>query len=145
DPADNVRVIVEELHKFSSTLAQRERWLLLNKIDLLPPDEVEERCQQLVDKLGWTGPVFRLSALNREGTDVIAGRAMDHLEAIWTEERENPEAKEREQQLQQQMAQEARDKIEALREAWRAAKLARGEDDDFDDDDYDVEVEYVRY
>lgn len=145
DPADNVRVIVEELHKFSSTLAQRERWLLLNKIDLLPPDEVEERCQQLVDKLGWTGPVFRLSALNREGTDVIAGRAMDHLEAIWTEERENPEAKEREQQLQQQMAQEARDKIEALREAWRAAKLARGEDDDFDDDDYGVEVEYVRY
>ncbi len=146
DPAENVRVIAEELQKFSSTLAQRERWLLLNKIDLLPPDEVEARCQQVVDQLGWTGPVFRISALNREGTDVIAGRAMDHLEAIWAEERENPEAKERELQLQQQMAQEARARIEELREAWRAAKRARGEDDDdFDDDDYDVEVEYVRY
>lgn len=146
DPAENVRVIAQELQKFSPTLATRDRWLLLNKIDLLPPDEVEARCQAVIDALNWTGPVFRISALHRDGTSQLAGRIMDYLENIWEDERENPETREREQQLQLQMAQEARDRIEELREAQRAAKRARGEDDDddFDDGDYDVEVEYVR-
>ncbi len=146
DPAENVRIIANELQKFSATLAGRERWLLLNKIDLLPPDEVDARCDAVVKALDWTGPVFRISALQREGTAPLAGRIMDHLEAIWTEERDNPEAREREQQLQLQMAQEARERIEELRQAYRDARRARGEDDDdFNDDDYDVEVEYVRY
>ena len=120
--------------------------MLLNKIDLLPPDEVEARCQAVIDSLNWTGPVFRISALHRDGTTQLAGRIMDHLEAVWEEESENPEAREREMQLQLQMAQEARDRIEELREAHRAAKRALGEDDDddFDEGDYDVEVEYVR-
>jgi GTP-binding protein len=143
NPADNVRVIANELEKFSPTLATRDRWLLLNKIDLLPPEEVEARCQAVIDELNWTGPVFRISALHRDGTAPLCGKIMDHVERVWEEERENPELREQELQLQQQMAQEARDRIEELREAWRAAKRASG-DDDFDDDDYDVEVEYVR-
>lgn len=145
DPVENVRIIANELQKFSPTLAGRDRWLLLNKIDLLDPDEVEERCQAVIDALQWTGPVFRISALHREGTAALSGKIMDHLEAIWEEETENPEARERELELQGQMAQEARDRIEELREIQRAARLARGEDDDFNEDDYDVEVEYVGY
>ena len=144
-PAANVRMIANELEKFSPTLAKRERWLLLNKIDLLPPDEVEERCQAVVDELGWTGPVFRISALNREGTMPLAGKAMDLLEEIWEEEKANPEARERELELQNQMAQEARERIEELRQAQREARRARGEDDSFNEDDYDVEVIYVNY
>jgi len=145
DPAENVRVIANELEKFSPTLATRDRWLLLNKIDLLPADEAEARCQAVIDSLNWTGPVFRISALQREGTAQLSGKIMDHLEAVWAEESENPEAKEREVVLQQQMAAEARERIEELRQALRAARLAQGDDDDdFNDDDYDVEVEYVR-
>lgn len=56
DPVENVRIIANELQKFSPTLAGRDRWLLLNKIDLLDPDEVEERCQAVIDALQWTGP-----------------------------------------------------------------------------------------
>lgn len=144
DPAENVRVIASELGKFSPTLATRDRWLLLNKIDLLEPEEVEARCQAVIDSLQWTGPVFRISALHRDGTAQLSGRIMDYLENIWAEERENPELREQELQLQQQMAQEARDRIEELREAYREAKRASGDDDGYDDDDYDVEVEYVR-
>jgi GTP-binding protein len=146
DPAENVRIIARELDNFSPTLASRDRWLLLNKIDLLPPEEVEARCQAVVDALGWQGPVFRISALNRDGTAPLCGKIMERIEGIWAEEREDPEARERDQALQAQMAQEARDRIEELRERQRAERLARGEDDDddFDDDDYDVEVEYVR-
>jgi GTP-binding protein len=142
-PVDNARIIANELEKFSPTLATRDRWLLLNKIDLLPPEEVEERCQAVVNELNWTGPVFRISALHRNGTAPLCGKIMDHVEAIWADERENPELREQELELQQQMAQEARDRIEELRAAWREAKRASG-DDDYDDDDYDVEVEYVR-
>lgn len=145
NPVENVRVIANELQKFSPTLATRDRWLLLNKIDLLDPEEAEERCQAIIDELQWTGPVFRISALHRDGTPALAGRIMDHLEAIWAEESENPEVREREAELQNQMAAEARERIEELRIAMREARLARGDDDDFNDDDYDVEVEYVGY
>lgn len=145
DPVENVRTIVAELGKFSPTLATRERWLLLNKVDLLSPEEAEERCAAIIKELDWKGPVFRISALHRDGTAPLAGKIMDHLEGIWAEEGESRDARDRESQLQLQMAQEARDRIEALREAQREARRAAGmEDDDFNEDDYDVEVEYVR-
>lgn len=145
DPVENVRTIVAELGKFSPTLATRERWLLLNKVDLLSQEEAEERCAAIIKELDWKGPVFRISALHRDGTAPLAGKIMDHLEGIWAEEGESRDARDRESQLQLQMAQEARDRIEALREAQREARRAAGmDDDDFNEDDYDVEVEYVR-
>ncbi|WP_111641099.1 Obg family GTPase CgtA [Marinimicrobium alkaliphilum] len=147
DPAEQAQMIIEELEEFSPTLAGRERWLLLNKIDLLPPGEAEARCQAVVDALEWEGPVYTISALNRDGTEPLCGKIMTHLEDIWAAE-EDPEIRARELALQDQMAQEGRDRIEELRDRHRAArKAAKGEhddDDDFDDDDYDVEVEYVR-
>lgn len=145
DPVNNVRVIAHELEKFSPTLAGRDRWLLLNKIDLLLPEEADARCDAIIKELNWTGPVFRISALNREGTEALSFKIMEHLEAIWEEERENPEARELETERQNQMAAEARERIEELREARRQARLAAGEDDDFNEDDYDVEVIYVNY
>ena len=145
DPAENVRIIAEELQKFSPTLAGRDRWLVLNKIDLLDPEEAEAKCQAVIDALAWTGPVFKISALQREGTVPLIGRIMDHLEVIWEEEKANGDLRERELELQQQMAAEARARIEALRERDREARIARGdvEDDNFNEDDYDVEVIYV--
>ena len=145
DPVENVKVIAHELEKFSPTLAARDRWLLLNKVDLLDPEEADERCNAIVKALNWQGPVFRISALQREGTAELSGKIMDHLEAIWEEERENPEARALELDRQNQMAAEARERIEELREARRQARLAAGEDDDFNEDDYDVEVIYVNY
>lgn len=146
DPAENARIIIDEMEKFSPTLAQRERWLLLNKIDLLPEDEIEERCKAVTDALGWEGPVFRISALNQSGTEPITHQLMEYLEEVWEAERDNPELKEQENELQNQMAAEARERIDELREMRRQARLAAGEDDDdFNDDDYDVEVIYVNY
>jgi len=144
DPVQQVRTIANELESFSPTLATRERWLLLNKIDLLPEDEADARCQALVDKLGWEGPVFRISALQRQGTEPLCGELMTHLENIWETESENEEAREREAQFQADMAAEVRERVEELRLRRRAARKGDDDDDDFDDDDYDVEVEYVR-
>lgn len=147
DPADNARAIIAELESFSPTLAQRDRWLLLNKVDLLPPDEVERRCKEVVEKLGWTGSVYKISAINKLGTAELSGDIMSYLEECWREEASNPEALKAERGLQEAMQEEARERIEELRLAHREARLAAkgdsGFDDDFDDDDYDVDVEYV--
>jgi GTP-binding protein len=147
DPADNALAIIEELGRFSPTLAGRERWLLLNKIDMLPADEVDERCQAVVDKLNWTGRIHKIAAINGTGTKPLCNDILDSLELHWEEEKEDPERVEKELELQQQMQQEARDRVEQLRERYRAASKAAKEthsdDDDWDDDDHDVEVEYV--
>ena len=80
DPARDVRTIEEELEKFSPELMERERWLVLNKLDLLPERERDSRCQKLVSSLGWQGPVFQISAIQKRGTKELCGRVMEHLE-----------------------------------------------------------------
>jgi len=81
DPAHDVQVITRELEKFSPELAARERWLVLNKIDLLPLDERERRCEDIVRALHWQGPVFRISALAADGTQLLVHKIMEHIEA----------------------------------------------------------------
>lgn len=143
-PADNAQAIINELGEFSPTLAKRDRWLLLNKVDLLPPDEAEARCQEVIDQLGWEGPVFRISAINKQGTQELCGKVLDYLEECWGAEKDDPELAEAEFAMQEAMQDEARERIEELRARHRAQRLAgKDDDDDFDDDDYDVDYEYV--
>ena len=81
DPAENVRKIAAELERFSPELAERERWLVLNKVDLLMDEEREEICRGIVERLGWTGPVFEMAAISKEGTQLLAYKIMEYLEA----------------------------------------------------------------
>jgi len=84
DPVADVRAIAAELKKFSPELARRERWLVLNKLDLLPPDGAEKRCREIVRRLRWKGPVFRISAATRAGTEALCRAVMARLEEIAT-------------------------------------------------------------
>ena len=88
DPAADVRGIVQELEKFGGDLADRERWLVLNKIDLLLPDELAARRQLLLDELQWTGPVYSVSALSGEGTQALVYDLMVRLETLRAAEHE---------------------------------------------------------
>ena len=81
DPADSARKIAAELERFSPELAGRERWLVLNKIDLLPEDEREARCRQIIEALDWQGPVFNIAAISKEGTQALIYKVMEFLEA----------------------------------------------------------------
>ncbi|MBO1927479.1 GTPase ObgE [Thiomicrorhabdus sp. 6S2-11] len=71
DPAENVKVIQQELEKYSDELLEKERWLVLNKTDLMLEDEVEETCTRIVEETEWQGPVFRISAVDRSGTQEL--------------------------------------------------------------------------
>jgi len=142
DPADNATIIERELERFSPTLAQRDRWLVLNKIDLLPPDEAEERCRALIAALAWQGPVFRIAAISQTGTDKLCAAAMEYIEAVREREHDDPEAARAERDTQSRMQQEARQRIEALRQQRRSALQDEADDWDDDDDDDDVDVVY---
>lgn len=80
DPVHDAQVILGEVEKYSDELMHRPRWLVLNKLDLLPEEEREARCQAVLDGLGWDGPVFRISAISGEGTRELVYAIMDFLE-----------------------------------------------------------------
>lgn len=80
DPVQNVNAIINELKKFSPELLAKERWLVLNKIDLFTPEEAEQRCADIVKSLGWEGKVFKISGLSHSGTEELAQEAMKYLE-----------------------------------------------------------------
>ncbi len=92
DPAEDVRRIIKEVEQFGGDLAERERWLVLNKKDLLDEEEFEQRRQQLLESLDWKGPVFAISALNGEGTQELIYALMDYIDAIKAAENVEPEA-----------------------------------------------------
>ena len=82
DPVADARSIVKELKKFGGGLADRERWLVLNKLDLIPADEAEQRCKDIVRRLRFKGPVFRISGATGQGTRELAAALMTRLEEI---------------------------------------------------------------
>jgi GTP-binding protein len=85
DPVKDVRTIVAELKKFSPELAGRERWLVLNKLDLMPAAEGEKRCKEIVRRLRWKGPVFRMSGATRAGTQELCQAVMRRLDELAAE------------------------------------------------------------
>src|SRR5204863_151632 len=65
DPVAQVRAIVAELEKYDPALAAKPRWLVLNKVDMIPVDERAERVKAFARRLRWKGPMFAVSALTR--------------------------------------------------------------------------------
>jgi GTP-binding protein len=141
-PDQNARVIETELETFSPTLASGDRWLVLNKIDLLPEDEVEGQCQQVVDALGWEGPVFRMSGLASQGTKALCAAIMDYIDEHRQQEEADPELTELADERRAVIQAEARERIEGLALARRQSRQQPQENDD-EDDDHDVEVVYA--
>jgi GTP-binding protein len=77
---ENARIIVRELKEYDTTLLEKPCWLVLNKIDQLPPEIIEPLCQQVIEALDWKGPAFKVSALKKEGTQGLCYAVMEYLE-----------------------------------------------------------------
>ncbi|KXJ32836.1 Obg family GTPase CgtA [Pseudomonas sp. HUK17] len=150
DPAEAAETIINELTKFSPALGERDRWLVLNKADQLLDDEREERLKAVVERLDWQGPVFVISALEREGTEQLCQAIMQYLDERTLRLAEDPAYAEALEELDQRIEDEARARLQALddQRALRRAgvKAVDDADDDFDDeDDGDgPEIFYVR-
>jgi GTP-binding protein len=82
DPATVVTAIAKELGKFSADLAEKPRWLIINKIDLLNAEDLAIARDKLLADLDWQGPVFEVSAATREGTEALGQAIMRELESL---------------------------------------------------------------
>lgn len=138
DPVEQAVTIIAELEKYSQALADKPRWLVLNKTDLLSEDEVEERAAEIVKALDWQGPVYQISALQGNARDTLVYDIMQYLETLPKEE---------------QQPEEGPDMVEFKWDHYHDRKLQDvaeedsgdiDDSDDEDDDDYDVEVIYTK-
>ena len=141
DPAEAACAVIRELEAFSPTLAQRPRWLVLNKTDLMDEATLSQSRDRIVEAIGWSGPVYSVSAVAGRGTERLCGDLMTFLEAQQVLFRDDPEAADKERFAQEQMQQEARDRIAALQMARTEARQTRAGNAAAEDDG-DVEVEY---
>ncbi|WP_099033607.1 Obg family GTPase CgtA [Lacimicrobium alkaliphilum] len=131
-PAENAKTIVSELEQYSPKLAQKPRWLIFNKTDLLLEDELEQVKNEVISALDWQGENFCISALSKTGTDDLCREVMGYLDSLPAEA--EPE--------------EAAEEVEFKWDTYHKEQLQEPEDDDWDDDDPDddsgVEVIYTK-
>lgn len=80
EPVTAFRKVSAELAKWGDELETKPRWLVLNKIDQLPPEDVRGRCDELRRELGWSGPVFPVSALRGDGLRELVFAIMEFLD-----------------------------------------------------------------
>lgn len=80
DPVTVAKQIVKELQQFDADLAAKPRWLVLNKIDLIPSEKIDSLCKDIVKRMKWKGPVFEVSALTKQGTKELCLQLQDFLD-----------------------------------------------------------------
>ncbi len=81
DPVAQAKAIVGELKKYDAALYDKPRWLVLNKLDMVPADERASRVKDFVKRLRFKGPVFEISALTREGCEPLVQAIFQHVKA----------------------------------------------------------------
>lgn len=80
DLVHEAHALVKELQKYDESLYQKPRWLVLNKIDMLPLQEQAEACEKFAQALGWKENYFMISALTGEGCKQLTYAIMEYLE-----------------------------------------------------------------
>lgn len=82
DPVQQAKAIAAELKKFDPALYAKPRWLVLNKLDMVPVEERESRVKDIVKRLKHKGPVFEISALTREGCELLVQKIYAHIAKV---------------------------------------------------------------
>ena len=88
DPVAQAKAIVGELKKYDKALYDKPRWLVLNKLDMVPEDEREARIKDFIKRFKYKGPVFEISALTREGCEPLIKTIFQHIKAQQVQEQE---------------------------------------------------------
>ncbi|WP_427119609.1 Obg family GTPase CgtA [Proteus mirabilis] len=125
DPVENAKIIISELEKYSDKLAQKPRWLVFNKVDLLDVDEAKQKAQAIVEALGWEGDYYMIAAINQEGVKKLCWDIMEFLKVT-----------PREQDIATALAPE--EKVDFMWDDYHKEQL---ENPDFEDDDEDWDEE----
>ncbi len=81
DPVEHIRIVVSELENYSEALLEKPRWLVLNKMDCLLPDEQETLLARVREAVGSEIPIHQISAHTKEGTQALSEAVFQALEA----------------------------------------------------------------
>lgn len=79
DPVSQFYTIEKELQEYSETVSSKHRWLVFNKVDLLPEQEQQEKIKHVCDEINWQGPVYAISAVSRVGLDQLCKDILGYL------------------------------------------------------------------
>lgn len=143
DPAEHARKIAQELTKFSPTMAKKERWLVLNKLDLVPEEDREALIARLKSEIDWNARVFVISAINGDGCSDLCQAIMASVEEHRHLMVEDADYQEAQADFDREMEYEIRKSIEFSREL-RRQKLAANESvEEFIDLDDEADFEYI--
>ena len=140
EPEDCASIIVNELARFSPALARRERWLVLNKTDLLDETSLRETRAAIVERLQWQGPCYEICALSGAGTGRLCADIMTQLETWQEREQTDPELAGLERAQRELIQTQARERIAELQH--RRGQAGRNIADTAENGD-GVEVKYV--
>ena len=80
DTVAQAKAIVNELLKYDQGLHSKPRWLVLNKIDMIEPEERIKRVKAFIKAYGWKGPVFEISALTGQGCQALCFAIQGYLD-----------------------------------------------------------------
>ncbi len=125
DPAENAKIIVEELEKHSPKLASKPRWLIFNKIDLVLEDEAEETIARVLEALDWDDKYYKIAAASKQGTNALCLELAEFMESL---PKEDPEA-------------ESQEQVEFKWDNYHKAAVEEAIDDWDDDEDWDEDDE----
>ena len=81
EPPSDAKAIVMELRHYDEALFAKPRWLVLNKLDLVPEEERAARVKAFVKALKWKGPVFAIAAVDGTGCRELVWKLQDWLDA----------------------------------------------------------------
>lgn len=79
DVAADIQLLWQELKKYDEALYQKKRWLVFNKIDLLPAEEVSKRIDKIIQEISWEGPIYLISGFKQIGTEKLVYAIMEDL------------------------------------------------------------------
>ncbi len=136
EPVAAIREVVQELQTFSPALAERERWLVLNKIDAIADDERQAVRDRIVQELGWEGPVFMISGYTGENSQELMSAVHQRIAEMAREHEEGTEAALYAESLANRIELEVRDRLLKLRRE-SGGSPDRGSDNDNASDDDD--------
>jgi len=130
NPIATAKGLINELKLHNETLYAKPRWMVLNKIDLVPDEMLDDICNEIVTGLEWSGPVYRISAATGQGTDTLCSDIMIQLEQWRLEEKEAREQARAKAAAATEAARVEREEQRALHEAQTLSAANNADQDD---------------
>lgn len=142
DPVENYRVIEAELRKYSKGISEKDRWVVFNKTDLMPDEQVAEKIKEISSQLGLTGSQYQISAISGAGTDTLTTAIGKYLVALKEQDHTDADEEYDVQRAQQIRGEIHQQSLDRRAERWARRQQKVDDASDRSDEDGGTQVHY---